>query len=99
MFSDSVFDQYIQRVNIHPFKFVWLLPMSSFINNNRGFPGGSVLKNLPAKAGDTGPIPDLGRSHMPWSNKEIYGKKKESTLMFDKLQGICQTIASKGIAG
>ena len=30
--------------------------MSSFINNNRGFPGGSVLKNLPAKAGDTGSI-------------------------------------------
>ena len=38
------------------FKFVWLWPMSSFINNNRGFPGGSVLKNLPAKAGDTGSI-------------------------------------------
>ena len=29
------------------------------------FPGGTVVKNLPANAGDTG---GLGRSHMPWSN-------------------------------
>ena len=29
-----------------------------------GFPGGSVIKNLPANAGDTGLIPDPGRSHM-----------------------------------
>ena len=28
-----------------------------------GFPGGSVVKNLPANAGDTYPIPDLGRSN------------------------------------
>jgi len=27
-----------------------------------GFPGGSVLKNLPAKAGDAGSIPGSGRS-------------------------------------
>ena len=33
-----------------------------------GFPGGAVVKNLPAKAGDTGSIPGLGRSHMPQSN-------------------------------
>ena len=26
-------------------------------------------KNLPASAGDTGSIPDPGRSHMPQSNK------------------------------
>ena len=28
----------------------------------RGFPGGSVVKNRPASAGDTGLIPELGRS-------------------------------------
>ena len=28
----------------------------------RGFPGGSVVKNLPAIAGDMGSIPGLGRS-------------------------------------
>ena len=27
-----------------------------------GFPGGSVVKNPPAKAGDVGLIPDPGRS-------------------------------------
>ena len=33
-----------------------------------GFPGGSVVKNPPANAGDTGSIPGLERSHMLWSN-------------------------------
>ena len=33
-----------------------------------GFPGGSVVKNPPANAGDTGSSPGLGRSHMPQSN-------------------------------
>ena len=34
-----------------------------------GIPGGPVVKNPPANAGDTGLIPGPGRSHMPWSNK------------------------------
>ena len=34
----------------------------------RGFPGGAVVKNLPANAGDTGSIPGPGRSHMPRGN-------------------------------
>ena len=34
----------------------------------RGFPGGAVVENLPADAGDTGSSPGLGRSHMPQSN-------------------------------
>ena len=33
-----------------------------------GFPGGSVVRNLPANAGDTSSIPDLGRPHMPRSS-------------------------------
>ena len=28
-----------------------------------GFPDGSVVKNLPANAGDMGSVPDTGRSH------------------------------------
>ena len=32
------------------------------------FFGGTVVKNLPASAGDMGLIPGLGRSHMPRSN-------------------------------
>ena len=34
----------------------------------RGFPGGAVVKNPPANAGDMGWIPGPGRSHMPQSN-------------------------------
>ena len=32
------------------------------------FPYGPVVKNLPANAEDTGLIPGLGISHMPWGN-------------------------------
>ena len=32
------------------------------------FPGGAVVKNAPANAGDTGSSPGPGRSHMPQSN-------------------------------
>ena len=34
----------------------------------RDFPGGAVVKNPPAKAGDTGSRPGLGRSHILRSN-------------------------------
>ena len=37
-------------------------------NPSLGFPGGAVVENLPANAGDTGSSPGLGRSHMPRSN-------------------------------
>ena len=33
-----------------------------------GFPGGAVVENPPANAGDTGSSPGLGGSHMPRSN-------------------------------
>ena len=33
------------------------------------FPGGAVVKNTPANAGDMGSSPVLGRSYMPQSNK------------------------------
>ena len=31
-------------------------------------PGGAVVKNPPANAGDTDLSPGPGRFHMPWSN-------------------------------
>ena len=34
----------------------------------QGFPGGAVVENPPANAGDTGVSPGPGRSHMPRSN-------------------------------
>ena len=41
---------------------------SAIKKDMQGFPGGAVVENLPANAGDTGSSPGLGRSHMPWSN-------------------------------
>ena len=37
-------------------------------NWTESFPGGAVVKNPPANAGDTGSSPGPGRSHMPQSN-------------------------------
>ena len=37
-------------------------------NAFKDFPGGTVVTNPPANAGDTGLSPGPGRSHMPWSN-------------------------------
>lgn len=33
-----------------------------------GFPGGTVVENLPAEAGNMDSIPALGRSHTPQSD-------------------------------
>ena len=41
-------------------------------NVNWDFPGGAVVKNPPANAGDTGSIPGLGRSHMPRKTKPVH---------------------------
>ena len=42
---------------------------STMLNSSgEGFPGGVVVKNLPANAGDTGSSPGPRRSHMPRSN-------------------------------
>ena len=35
---------------------------------DRGFPGGAVVKNPPANAGDVGSSPGPGRFHMPQCN-------------------------------
>ena len=39
-----------------------------FVKSKGGLPGGAVVKNPPANAGDTGSSPGPGRSHMPQSN-------------------------------
>ena len=43
-------------------------PLSWFKVVSRDFPGGAVIGNPPASAGDMGSGPGPGRSHMPWSN-------------------------------
>ena len=45
-----------------------LLRMAVIKSSTNGFPGDSLVKNMPANAGDTGSIPDHGRFHMLWNN-------------------------------
>ena len=49
-----------------------------------GFPGGAVVENLPADAGDTGSSPGLGRSHMPRS-----GWAREPQLLSLRVWSLC----------
>ena len=48
--------------------------------SSRGFPGGSVVKNLPTNAGDTGSILGPGRSHILWSNYALCATATEFVL-------------------
>ena len=54
------------HTHTHTHIYVYLKKFLKF--KNKGFPGVSVLKNLPANAGDMGLIPDPGRSPMLWGN-------------------------------
>ena len=49
-----------------------------------GFPGGAVVENVPANAGDTGSSPGLGRSHMPRS-----GWAHEPQLLSLRVWSLC----------
>ena len=51
--SQKYFDSEVDKLVL---KYTW-----------QGFPGGSVVKNPPANAGDTGSIPGPKRYHMPQS--------------------------------
>ena len=42
--------------------------MLDFKNTNRDAPGGPVVKNPPARAGNTGSIPSPGSFYMPCSD-------------------------------
>ena len=61
--------QWIFRVD-----FLWidwfdlLAVQGTLLSLLQGYPDDSVVKHLPAKAGDLGLIPDLGRSHLVWSS-------------------------------
>ena len=48
--------------------------LTAFLKNHSGASLVAQVKNLPACAWDTGSIPDLGRSHMPQSNKACVPK-------------------------
>ena len=56
------------------------------LQNIGGFPGGAVVENLPANAGDTGSSPGLGGSHVPWSSWA-----REPQLLSLRVWSLCST--------
>ena len=64
-------------------------------NPNPGeFPGGAVVENLPANAGDTGSSPGLGGSHMPWS-----GWACEPQLLSLRVWSLCSATGGAAMVG
>ena len=57
-----------------------------------GFPGGAVVENLPANAGDTGSSPGLGRSRMPRSDWAC-----EPQLLSLRVWSLCSTTGEAAI--
>ena len=59
----------------------------------QGFPGGSVVKNLPASAGDMSSIPGPGRSHRPQGNKarvpQIWSLHSRGHMLLLLKPGLC----------
>ena len=58
----------------------------------KGFPGGAVVENLPANAGDMGSRPGLGRSHMPRSNWD-----REPQLLSLRIWSLCSATREAAI--
>ena len=56
------------------------------------FPGGAVVENLLANAGDTGSSPGLGRFHMPRSNWA-----REPQLLSLRVWSLCSAIGKAAI--
>ena len=60
---------------------VCFFPFLHLKKKNQGFPGGSVVKNPPANAGDTGSVPGPGRSPMkPLCLETVLRNKRNLTM-------------------
>ena len=59
--NNAVFRTTVESRNNH-------IRLSKSKGYDRGFPGGAVVENLPANAGDAGSSTGLGGSHVPRSN-------------------------------
>ena len=62
------------------------------MQNIGGFPGGAVVENLPANAGDTGSSSGLGRSHMPRSDQA-----REPQLLNLRVWSLCSATREAAI--
>ena len=57
-----------------------------------GFPGGAVVENLPADAGDAGSSPGLGGSHVPRSNWA-----REPQLLSLRIWSLCSAMGEAAV--
>ena len=60
-----------------------------YLHKHMGFPGGSVVKNLPANAGDMGSIPESGRSLWEGNASFFTLEESEATHWSNPLQYSC----------
>ena len=63
----KIFEMHL-KLGDQQLKIIMYMYRMLYQNLMEGFPGGAVVENLPANAGDTGLSPGLGRSHMPRNN-------------------------------
>ena len=88
-------DQFCLSLNLTETKtlnvlfYVWLLSLKNVFE---GFPGGTVVENLPANAEDTGSSPGLGRSLMLRSNWA-----REPQLLSLRVWSLCSTTREAAI--
>ena len=73
-------DKHIVKVGNHPYTNMKSKP------GIMGFPGGAVVENLPANAGDMGSSPGLGGSHVPRSDWT-----REPQLLSLRVWSLCST--------
>ena len=64
----DVYQKYMDKIFSLSFRLYYELIINCKNRVPWGFPGGSVVKNLPANAGDMGSSPGPGKSHMSRSN-------------------------------
>ena len=65
-FALAAYTQGLHKELLPGFSKDWEVPVEILCAGD--FPGGAVVKNPPANAGDMGSSPGLGSSHMPKSN-------------------------------
>ena len=101
--SQSTLMQKGNTMSLHPYLYIYLYMYIYEINRKifnkrhqkcqwRGFPGGAVVENLPANAGDTGLSLGLGRSHMPRSNQA-----REPQLLSLRVWSLCSATREAAI--
>ena len=66
----------------------------SIKNRAWGFPGGAVVENLPANAGDAGSSPGLGGSHVPRSDWA-----REPQLLSLRVWSLCSAAGEVAVVG